>query len=196
MLRTTQEWQESVSQGLENLAQQIGLLSSNLVTLLKPNPVIKENLTTEIPISKQVTVIDDDSANFYNRMWIFAISQLTVFVMLTLVSYYFIQMMFGFWFGLSGSAFIFLDLLLIDKYALKGDTLGKIANNAIATVGFWAVIAFVFITCFAIGNTLISDPATGEEHKQASIERQYKNDSSATPEIDSVGFGSQGSTER
>lgn len=195
MLQTTKEWQDSVSSALQNMTEEMKKLGIAIMGIMK-NEVVKESSTTEKALPKQVADVEMPDTEFEKRMWFFAYSQLLIFVMFTLVSFYYIQSLFGFWFGLSASAFIFLDMLMIDKYALKGDSLGKVSKNPVAVVGFWAVIAFVFVFCFAIGNTLISDPVRGEEYKQPSIERQYKDIDSIAPENGDNEFGNSGSSER
>lgn len=192
---TTQEWQESISLGIKSLTENMERIAE---AFLSSKPVVKENVTTEKPLPKPVAIEDDglDSSQFEKRMWLYSIIELFLLTMFAIISFYKIQMLFGFWFGFAGASTVSLIILLRDKYTLKGDSLGKVSKDANAVTRYWATLAFVFVVCFAIGNTLISDPARGEEYKQPNIERQYKNIDSIAPENGDGEFGNSGSSER
>ena len=147
----------------------------------------------ELQIHKEIGIED---TTFEKNKWIFTFTELFLFVVFSILSFQYIQVMFGLWFGLACADLVYILLLLKDKYTLKGDSLGKVASHPLAVVGFWTVIAFVFIACFAIGNTLISDPARGEEHKQTVIERYNESKNPAPPVVDTTGFGNTRSSER
>jgi hypothetical protein len=192
-MMTTQEWQESISIGIKSLTENMEKIAE---AFLSSQPVVKENLTTEKPLPKQVVEDVFDNAKFEKGMWLYSFFELFLFTMFAIITFYKIQMLFGFWFGFAGASTIALVLQLRDKYTMKGDSLGKVSKDANAVTRYWATLAFVFVVCFAIGNTLISDPARGEEYKQPNIERQYKNIDSIAPEINSEGYGNSGSSER
>ncbi len=118
---------------------------------------------------------EDDNPKFERNMWNYAIGGFLISAIITALTYKFILFFFPLAFSLF-FAFSLISLgLLHDHFLLPGNTIRRIASNAIASSIFWLAFTIASVAGFAIGNSIISDPFGGEEsHRNASVERHIE----------------------
>lgn len=116
---------------------------------------------------------DDENPNFNRNMWYFTLIGLLLSISLSVISYQVSMPMFPFAFSLLftfGSLKLFL---LIDKYMLKGDTIGRISKNANSAVRFLFIGAIFIVAGFHFGTSFLSDPFGGEESNSKQEQIRY-----------------------
>ena len=151
--------------------------------LLSKFEEFKQEVRVLIDSTKGLCLLDieEEDKNFYRNMWNYALIGFSGSAVLTILTYKFSL----FFFPLAFSLFFAFSLiglgLLHDKYLLPGNTIRRIASNAIASSIFWLAFTIASVAGFSIGNTIISDPLGGEERSNRAEPTRYF-DNTAAPE--------------
>lgn len=151
---------------------------------------LKKSSETEFDYSE-----DDENPNFNRNMWYFTLIGLLLSISLSVISYQVSMPMFPFAFSLLftfGSLNLFL---LIDKYMLKGDTIGRISKNANSAVRFLFIGAIFIVAGFHFGTSFLSDPFGGEESNNKQKQERYIENPAPSRSSDELRVGEGNATE-
>jgi hypothetical protein len=132
------------------------------------------------PTSDATADIEAEPESFYRNMWLYGASGFVFSAILTAFTFKFATELFSLAFSLFFAFSIVCLGLLHDKYLLPGNTIRRIASNAISASIFWLAFTIASVAGFSIGNSIISDPFGGEE--RGSRQEQIRhNDNSTAP---------------
>lgn len=151
---------------------------------------LKKSSETEYDDSK-----DDANPNFNRNMWYFTLIGLLLSISLSIITNQVSMPMFPFAFSLLftfGSLNLFL---MIDKYMLKGDTIGRISKNANSAVRFLFIGAIFIVAGFHFGTSFVSDPFGGEEGNSKPKQIRYIENPAPSRNSDELRLGNGEATE-
>jgi len=136
-----------------------------------------------------------DDEKFNRNMWYYAAAGFSFAALATVVTYKVAL----FFFPLSFSLFFAYSLILLgllhDKFLLPGNTIKRIASNAVSASIFWLAFTIASVAGFAIGNSIISDPFGGEERGAKANAEGYIEAPAARGSGDTIQLGPGGATE-
>ena len=151
--------------------------------------------TGNASVSSEFDIEEENSPKFERNMWNYAALGFLASAILTAITYKLIL----FFFPLAFSLFFAFSLiglgLLHDKYILPGNTIRRIASNAISASIFWLAFTIASVAGFSIGNTIISDPFGGEEGSAKQANERYIDNPAPRYDSDTIQLGG-GETER
>jgi len=173
---------DAIMQELEQLADKIDKLAVN-----------KSQLNGDY-IPEDVLA---DSDNLYRNAWIYVGVGFSVSAILTAITYNVASAIF--FFPLAFSLFFTYSMMLLglahDWYFIPGNTLRRIASNAISASMLWLVLTFLTVAGFAIGTTIISDPFGGEEGNSKSKQVRYIDDPATRESSEPIRVGEGNASE-
>lgn len=133
---------------------------------------------------------DYDEVKFNRNMWLYAVSGFGLSALATVITYkvslFFFPLTFSLFFAFS----LVLLGLLHDKFLLPGNTIKRIAQNAVSAAIFWLAFTIASVAGFAIGNSIISDPFGGEERSAKASQERYIERPEARGGGDTIQLGS------
>lgn len=148
-------------------------------------------------LRKELNCSDEqyDEARFHRTTWVYAVSGFSLSALFTVVTYkvalFFFPLAFSLFFAFS----LVLLGLLHDKYLLPGNTIKRIAQNAVSASIFWVALTIASVAGFAIGNSIVSDPFGGEERGAKASSERYIEAPTPRSSGDTIQLGSGGATE-
>lgn len=136
-----------------------------------------------------------DEGKFNRNKWVYAGFGFSLSALATVVTYkaalFFFPLAFSLFFAFS----LILLGLLHDQYLLPGNTIKRIAQNAVSASIFWLAFTIASVAGFAIGNSIISDPFGGEERGAKANAEGYIEAPAARGSGDTIQLGPGGATE-
>lgn len=135
-----------------------------------------------------------EDTQFTKKAWSFVSIGFIASSVATLLSYklalFLFSFCFSFVFGFAALAFG----LAADYFLIPGNSIGRMAKNAIAIAIFWAVFTGSIVVGFSIGNSIISDPFGGEERSSKQVQERYIETTAPRPDGDTLRLG-EGTTQ-
>lgn len=138
---------------------------------------------------------DDESPNFDKNIWYFVSSSFTISIILSAIAYKVSLPMFPFAFALLFTFGMLLLVLLQDKFLLAGNTLRRIAQNALSASIFLFMCAVITVAGFFIGTSFVSDPFRGEESHSKQEQIRYIEKPTTSGSSDELRVGEGNATE-
>lgn len=144
---------------------------------------------------KEVELDDEDTPKFERNMWTYAVTGFSASAFATVITYNFIMFFFPLAFSLFFSFGLIVLGLLNDKYLLPGNTLRRIARNAISASIFWLAFTLSSVAGFFFGTSIISDPFRGEERSNKQEQVRYIDTPTPSVDSDTIRVGEGNATE-